>query len=171
MDIKRFYHDISPDHANASCFYLERVDGSATDFGVPACLVGIRQLNLQSLRMAVRSHIEQFKNEQLGGRPTFTSAFSGKQFPAEECVVDHVVTFDKIVDEFCGSRGINIDAELLTKSTDMRSDAVWKKDELREAFIAFHATFELRLVHGRENNSEIARLNNAAQQQAAKRAR
>jgi hypothetical protein len=165
--IKRFYYDTSPDHPNASCFYLERLDGSATDFGVPACLVGIRQLNLQSMRMAVRSEVERFKNEKLGGNPTFMSAFSQKEFPSEECAVDHVVPFDTIVEKFCVTHGIEIDAELVTKSTDMRSDAVWKDDGLRRAFVSFHADYELRLVHHRENISEIARLNNAAQRDSA----
>lgn len=67
--------DYAPDHPSL-CFWVERVDGVATDFGVPSCLQGIGVLNRQSFRQFVRTVIENFKQCRIGTSATFVSDFS-----------------------------------------------------------------------------------------------
>lgn len=64
VGIARFYPNYAPEHATV-CFWLERTDGSKTDFGVPACIRKIGHLNKQSLREAVASQLAEFKSKKL----------------------------------------------------------------------------------------------------------
>lgn len=160
--IARFHWDIAPDHPS-ECFYLTRTDGSVTDFGVLGCLKGIgaiARINRQSLRMAIQADIDKFKQDRLGNAALFVSDYSGNSFPAAEAVADHVRTFDEIIEAFFCARRIDLSTALLTKSSDMSSNPVWRNPALVEEFIAFHRRYPLRLVQWRENVSEIAKENN-----------
>ncbi|HMO41558.1 MAG TPA: DCL family protein [Kiritimatiellia bacterium] len=153
--IARFYVDAAPEH-QGECFWIERKDGSRTDFGVPACLVGIARLNHQSLRMAVKYQIDAFMSSKLAEHDdTFKSEYSGASFPISEAVVDHTVTFQSIIEQFFSPRGIDITKELLTISRDQKSEPVWRDPEMLSEFLEFHEQYPLRLVHWRENLSEI----------------
>ncbi len=156
VGVARFYSDYAPEH-NTTCFWLERTDGSKTDFGVPACIRKVSYLNKQSLREAILPQLERFKSQKFAGRPDFfESEYSGKIFPVAQAVVDHhVETFDAFVERFFQERGIDISTEMLTKSVDATSSPVWRNPALIEEFLAAHATTPLRLVHWRENLSDI----------------
>jgi hypothetical protein len=162
VGVARFYSDYAPEHAT-TCFWLERTDGTRTDFGVPACIKKIGHLNKQSLREAIAPQLAEFKSRKLVSSPvSFISEFSGKTFPVAEAVADHVEPFDTIVDQFFGERGVDIKTEMLTRSVDASSVPVWRNTKLIEEFLKFHALFPLRLVHARENLSEIKIAANAA---------
>src|SRR5688572_9237492 len=60
--IVRFFVDSAPDHPAADCFWLERIDGSKTDFGVPSSLIGVGRINRLSLRMAIKAQLEAYKS-------------------------------------------------------------------------------------------------------------
>lgn len=155
VGVARFYSDYAPEHGTV-CFWLQRTDGSKTDFGVPACIRGIIHLNKQSLREAIAPQLAVFKSTKLPvSCDTFTSEYSGNLFPAEDAVVDHVEPFDQIVEHFFREQGVNIASEMLTKSVDASSKPVWRNPALIDQFMAYHAIFPLRLVHWRENLSEI----------------
>ena len=155
VGVKRYFVNYAPDHPG-DCFWIERVDGSDTDFGVPACLQDIGRINRLALRMAIRGDLDRFKSEALARcGETFVSGFSGKEFPVAEAVADHVTTFEEIIVQFFTTRGIDIDTAMLTRSVDRRSDPVWIDPLLFEQFLTEHRRYPLRLVHWRENLSEI----------------
>ena len=152
--IKRLFVDYAPDHPSL-CFWVERVDGVATDFGVPSCLQGIGVLNRQSFRQLVRPMIEEFKQRRTSSSSTFVSDFSGATFPVSEVHVDHEIPFDNILLDFAAAEGFSIETKLLTMSCDACSVPVWIDSTLPERFLQHHAKYPLRLVHRRENLSDI----------------
>jgi hypothetical protein len=79
-----------------------------------------------------------------------------------EAVADHVEPFDLIVERFFREQGLDIKTEMLTRSVDATSSPVWRNPTLIAEFLSHHATFPLRLVHWRENLSEIKKAANAA---------
>jgi hypothetical protein len=152
--IKRLFVDYAPDHPSL-CFWVERVDGVATDFGVPSCLQGIGILNRHSFRQLVRPVIENFKQCHIGTSATFVSEFSGGTFPVCDLHVDHHTSFDDILAEFAAAEGLSIQTQLLTMSCDACSVPVWIDPTLPERFLQHHSKYPLRLVHWRENLSDI----------------
>ena len=155
IGIARFYVDIAPGRPG-TCFWLERLDGSKTDFSVPQCLIGVGGVNRRSLRLAIKPQLDVYREATLAhGAATFISKYSGTVFPANEAVVDHEVPFNDILKLFFEPRGIDIDSELLSQSVDQRSDPSWLNPAIIDEFLDFHRRFPLRLVHWRENASQI----------------
>ena len=158
VGIKRFYWGLAPQYSTA-CFWIERIEGKPTEFGVAACLEQIGRLNRQALRAAVQVEISAFRNRRLAGADTyFVSDFSGESFPIEEAEVDHVTPFNEIIGQFFGIHGVDIENHMLTRAIDARSDPVWRDEALIAAFREYHRPFPLRLVHRRENQSDIKRM-------------
>jgi hypothetical protein len=152
--IKRLFVNYAPDQPSL-CFWVERIGGAKTDFGVPACLQGIGVLNRQSFRQLIRPAIEEFRRRRIGHCLTFVSDFSGKTFSVSEAHVDHEVPFDDIIATFAKAEEISVETELLTKSCDASSIPVWIEPKLAQRFIRHHAKYPLRLVQRRENLSDI----------------
>lgn len=152
--IARLFVAPSPDHGTM-CFYVEREDGSTSDFGVGACLQSVWQLNLGSLRELVRGQIKDFKTRRMAGAETFVSDWSGTTFPACEACVDHEPTFLHVVFDFFATRTVDPTQELLTNGVDNCSVPVWKDPALAKDFQEFHAKTGLRLVAVSENLSAI----------------
>jgi len=156
--VKRFYVNQAPDHPNTTCFWIEREDGSVTDFGFAACVQTIGGLNRQSFRAIVRGQIYAFKDKRLVGcREMFASDYSGKTFPISEAHVDHEIEFEEILTRFAAAERIDLEVELLTVSCDAKSEPTWKEEGLASRFLSFHERFPLRLVSKRENLSELRR--------------
>lgn len=157
-----FYVDKSPNHSTP-CFWISRVLGPPTDFGVGSCLDGPYQINRASLRELIRDHVAIFKAGRLSvGAGSFVSDFSGETFSATDAVVDHDPPFDLLIDRFFSSRSEDPRTSLLTKPTDASSIPVWIDQDLSDQFRRFHAQANLRLVHRRENLSQIKRIHNLA---------
>jgi hypothetical protein len=152
--IKRLFVDYAPDHPSL-CFWVERVDGGKTDFGVPACLQGIGVLNRQSFRQVIRPVIDAFRQRRIGNATTFVSDVSGKRFSIMEAHVDHEIPFDDIIASFANAEDISVETQLLTMSRDACSVPVWIDAKLPRRFLKRHAQYPLRLVHRRENLSDI----------------
>jgi hypothetical protein len=155
VGIKRIYVDAGPDHPNSTCFWIERVDGSVTDFGVPACLNDFGKINRMSLRELVKAQIGQYRQKRLaGGAGTFVSGLSGEVFPITEAHVDHRdVIFEEIVRQFCIQESLDLDRELLTISKDSCSTPQWRDQAVADRFASFHAGFPLQLISRQENLS------------------
>lgn len=154
--IRRFFVDEAPDHPSL-CFWVERVDGHSTDFGVPSCLQGIGVLNRQSFRQLVRPIVEEFKQRRLGNSysATFISDFSGKPFPITEVHVDHEISFEEILKAFAQKERLSLETQLLTVSQDACSVPIWVDEDMPNRFLRHHGNYPLRLVHKRENLSDI----------------
>ncbi len=157
VGVAGFFWAKSPQHAT-ECFWVKRSDGSVTEFGLQACLDGFARLNRSALRAAVHEDVERYRESRIRtGDVEFVSDYSGLHFPVAEAEVDHVVPFDRIVDQFFAERGIDLAAALLTAAVDAQSEPVWRDPLLIAEFRTFHGTFRLRLVHSRENQSAIRR--------------
>ena len=99
VGVNRYFVDNAPDHPSL-CFWIERSDGSVTDFAVASCLEGIGVLNQQSLREIVRPVIVTFRHHRLRGAATFVSDYSGITFPASQAHVDHTPPFNTLMKQF-----------------------------------------------------------------------
>ena len=161
VGVSFFYVAKAPHHQTA-CFWLERIDGSRTDFGVPSCLDCPYQLNRASLRELVRPQIEAYRLKRLAAtdQVLFTSDFSGRTFPVEEAAIDHHPPFDQQIERFFSNREEDPRSEMLTVPTDSSSLPVWRSPALANDFLAYHSECPLRLVHSRENLSAIKRIHN-----------
>jgi len=155
--ILAFYVDAAP-NGFSTCFWLRRVNHTSTDFGVPSCLEDVGRINRASLRHLIKETVKKYAHSRLSG-DVFVSDYSGREFPRDEAVVDHVTPFEQLVSVFFASKGVDVDLELLTESVDANEKPQWKDKELIADFLAFHNSHELRLVHWRENLSEIRKEN------------
>jgi len=154
--VKRFFVAPAPDHPNTTCFWLERLGGSTTDFGFPACVQSVGTLNRQSFRALLRPHVAAFKAKRLAeSGDVFVSDHSGKTFPASEAHVHHDPEFEEILARFAQPEGIDLETELLTVTCDARSEPQWKDGELPVRFLRFHDSFPLHLVSKGENLSTL----------------
>jgi len=159
VGVEVLYVANAPDHPS-TCFWIKRVDGSTTDFGVSECLNDLYQINRMSLRELVKDKIEEYRKLRLGDSLSFVSDYSKMTFPAKEAVVDHDPPFDQLIMRFFSDRPENPRSELLTYSCDASSIPKWRSKELPVAFRAFHANTTFRLVQWRENISQIKRIHN-----------
>lgn len=158
--IKRFYWAKSPNHPT-DCFWVERLVGPPTEFGVSACIRRIGALNRAALRMAVQPDIEAFRKLRVPFEAEqFVSDFSGITYPIESLEIDHSPPFEAIILEFYSKRQIDIECLLLTLPVDGSSLPVWRPEACIDEFQSFHRRFSLRLVSAQENQSEIKRLAN-----------
>lgn len=117
--IARFFIEDAPDHPS-TCFWVERVDGTKTDFGLPACLDSAENLNCQALRQVIRSDVEKFRKSRIDDLGKFRSDFSGKEFDGAAAHVHHPVAFDQIVAGFAVAESLVLE-ELWTVSVDAKS--------------------------------------------------
>ena len=157
--VKRFFVAPAPDHPNSRCFWIEREDGSTTDFGVAACLQSVGGLNRQSFRELVRDQVYAFREQRLAQcEHLFVSDYSGLEFGIAEAHVDHVTEFEEIATQFARAEDIDLENELLTTACDAKSQPQWKDESLATRFLEHHLRFPLRIVSKRENLSDL-RLN------------
>lgn len=151
--IARFFVEDAPDHPS-TCFWVERTDGTKTDFGVPACLDSAAKLNCQALRQVVRTVTEEFKRSRINDLGKFKSDFSGEEFDGVAAHVHHPIPFDQIAAEFAVAESLALE-ELWTVSVDAKSGPAWRDPSLPDRFLIHHNKFPLQLVHWRENLSSI----------------
>ena len=158
--IARFYWAKSPNHPT-NCFWVDRLVGPPTEFGVPACIRRIGALNRVALRKAVQPDIDAFRKQRVPlGAVQFVSDFSGIAYPIESLEIDHDPPFESIVLEFYSQRQIDLECLLLTLPMDGSSLPVWRPEACIDEFQSFHRRFPLRMVSAQENQSEIRRLAN-----------
>lgn len=147
--VVRFFSAPPPDHPG-ECFYLERRDGSTTDFGLSACLRSPESVNLESFHALAQPHLSAVRDQRTAGRSVFVSDFSGVAYSVWDAVATNTLAFRAIVDDFCAMRGIDISKELLTDSIDLCSVPVWREPRIPEDFVPHHASYEVLLVSKEE---------------------
>lgn len=161
--VSYFYVNSAPNHPMTTCFWIKRINGSQTDFGIPACLESPGKLNRSSFRECIAPQIEAFKEARgLIDACSFVSELSQKRYIIDELHVDHKdTTFEEIVTLFCEKEGLDIENELLTYSEDACSLPRWNDPDLGERFADFHSTFPLQAISLTENLSIKKRVDNA----------
>ncbi|WP_412026728.1 DCL family protein [Deinococcus yunweiensis] len=134
--IQYIYVGLSPE-GNNRCFYVRRVDGTTTDFGVDKCLKGDRKMSLfkAACRTAVTDQIEAFRKE-------FHSSEDGKRLIAENELihVDHSSpTFDHIVGRFFLNKSMTLnDYSYAGLGDDNSSQIAFLDQSIADEFADFH---------------------------------
>lgn len=129
--------------------HIIRADDSECDFSWPRCLNGERpeQLHSQALRVCILPQIFAYKNEMLKS-PQYCPE-SGTRLTSSNCDVDHQApqTFDKIVDDWLATQGINITGVAITPSRDLQYRREMTDDNQIRSWFSFHqANACLRLL-------------------------
>jgi hypothetical protein len=160
--VQRLYKDRTD--MPTSCFWIERVDGSKTDFSYRTAISArgksLDQEFLQACREAVHEDMrltkqlffEKFGNED-GKVPC---DITGEYVALYESHLDHMkpLTFQVLVHTFVCAHEIEISPEMLSRSQDGQFLTAFVDNELREKFRRFHhKTAKLRIIKAERNLS------------------
>lgn len=150
------------------CFYVQRKDGTGTDFSFGSCIKGKGPTRFQEVssafRREVRSAIHAKRDEiirRLGdGSGRVPCAATGKLITREEGHMDHLppMTFQVLVRTFLNARGLDLEAVPITERQDNQHSAQITDPELAKAFRDFHErTAELDFVAAGVNLAQSSR--------------
>lgn len=162
--IKRFYKAKSG--KPTSCFWLERLNGTRTDFSLGKCITG-RDLSLyqkfaeacreavaEDLILAKRRFFE--KNGDEDGR--VKCELTGEKVAIHESHLDHKkpMTFQMIVSTFIEAKNIEISPDMLSTPCDGQFAMTFEDKSIEEEFRDYHHRItlkhaSLRIVKAREN--------------------
>lgn len=139
--VTKFFVKSNPLHRNNRCLYIERTDGSCTDFSYLKC-VGARnpiQDRYTALRNAVADQITSFRLREFS-RGVVRCSVSGRELDVSDCHIDHKfpLTFRVLVENWLVSASINIDAVKIDDSTDNRIGRIMTDARQRESWSDFH---------------------------------
>ena len=160
VGLRAFFVD--KDESGSRCFWLERTDGSRTDFSFHACIKGqprsvekefskaCRQAIRADLKKAKETHFEIHGN-QLG---QVSCELTGKMITIEEAHLDHMppMTFQVIVESFLTANAIVPNQSMLTEMKDAQFSTIFTDKELERNFqIYHHKIARLRILAASEN--------------------
>ena len=140
--VRRFYKDRT--EMSTSGFFLERYDGSVTDFSLKTCIEGRsptqEQEFSQACREAVSKKLIAQKSElfsEAGG--TLRCAVTGELVTISESEYQHdTPTFKELVESFIEANQIDISSVEISRSRDMQFIASFIDPNVSESFRSFH---------------------------------
>lgn len=141
--VDHFYRDRSPNHPTA-CFYVQRSDGTRTDFAVKTCLrarhTSLEQDFYNACRESVNGYLSDEKAEKFseaGG--TLPCEKTGEIIDISECVYRHTEPkFRKLVEDFKAHLNEEILPAMIVKSADNQSATRFSDLRLSTQFVDFH---------------------------------
>lgn len=144
VGVKRFYRDKSPIHPT-SCFHLERIDGTTTDFSYPTCISGnassISQQFYEACRYAVSEELIHKKDmlfKQAGG--TMRCEKTGAEITIHNAEYRHTAPkFRELVRDFIIEFKINISPDQLSYGSDMQYVVKFEDKNIENLFKKYHA--------------------------------
>lgn len=162
VGIKRFYK--APTEMGTSCFWLERVDGTKTDFSFYAAVKAkgksLYQEFAEACRNAVKNDLEDAKKgffEQYGDEDRKVSCdITGEKLAIYESHLDHKkpLTFQVIVRTFIIANKIEIQKSILSMSQDGQFETTFVDQSIKHQFIAYHRQVaDLRIINPSANAS------------------
>lgn len=139
------------EYSNTRTIFINRTDGSRTDFSWIKCIDGetSHQLQMQALRVAVMDQIIAFKQSQFLHGRTVTCSETGEALSWQDCHVDHCApdTFDKLVADWLASERITIEQVTISPSRDSSFHRNMTDEVQRLSWWNFHnARKKLRLL-------------------------
>ena len=160
--VERFYK--APTEMGTSCFWIERTDGSKTDFSyitaVKAKGKSLYQEFKEACRNAVRADLsttkEAFFNEHGDENGKVPCEVSGEKIGIYESHLDHKkpMTFQVIVNTFITANKIGISPSMLSVSGDAQFETEFVDLELKEKFREYHHEIaDLRIINPATNLS------------------
>ena len=142
---------------NTKGFYLERLDGTGTDFSYNQCLQPATQRAdfVAACRVAVAPAILAFKQEQFRQSPTHLCPISGESLTWDNVHVDHAppLFFSEIVRQFIKEYDISIcKIKIGGRGRDGETTVYFEDAHIAKQFVAFHdERAALRLLSPRAN--------------------
>lgn len=123
-------------------FWLERVDGSQTDFSFYQCVNPSSPLRdfKSACRMAIVPTIQSFRNEFFEGDPLRRCPINGDIVTLHNSHVDHQAphTFESIVTEFIAVNKIDVASAPLTTHGDGTEGCSFSSEKFKQEWIQFH---------------------------------
>jgi hypothetical protein len=160
--IKRFYRQRTD--KGTSCFWLERTDGTETEFSYPTC-VDAKEKSLyeefaEACREAVQPDLIATKREYFGKHADHEGRvpcdITGEMIKFDESHLDHKkpMTFQVIVRTFIAANSIVPSRAMLSKPRDQQFSTTFTDQELAKRFRDYHHSLaQLRVIKSRLNLS------------------
>jgi hypothetical protein len=140
--VHSFIIDTNWEYSNTRTIFINRTDGSRTDFSWVKCIDGETsdQLQMQALRVAVMDQIIGFKQSQLLSARPITCPETGEQLSWQHCHVDHCApdTFERLVADWLLSEGITIEQVAISPSRDISFHRKLTNEAQRQSWWNFH---------------------------------
>lgn len=145
---------------NNTCFFLERIDGTTTDFSYTKCLKqpSERQVFDHAARAAVADQVIAFKCRTLAQGPQICP-YTGDALDAT-CHVDHVAprTFQALLDQFLRETGVDWRQVKIQASRDGNMTREFDDVAFKDRWAQWHAAHaDLRLLSRTGNLSHAKR--------------
>lgn len=160
--VKRFFR--AGTGQGTDCFWLERTDGSRTDFSFISCVdargKSLYQEFAEACRQAVQADLAEAKKRHFAEfgdtEGKVRCEVTGEKVSFPEAHLDHKkpLTFQVIVTTFIKARKIEIRPEMLSVPSDAQFVTTFADRELEAAFREYHHSVRmLRIVKARTNLS------------------
>jgi hypothetical protein len=157
--VTRFYSD--GDNWGKRCFWLERVDGTKTDWSFKTCLKPPTHEKdvLAALRLLVDPQVRRFRDRELGGKQPVLCAITRQPVTRATVHVDHTPpsTFFALVGRFLSEARIDYSSIAIRPTSDGSTTTELADVDLAERWRAFHEKHaDLRLTLATANLSQGA---------------
>lgn len=151
---------IAPSEQGSVCFWLKRIDGTATDFSYIAALNGKPSIETQikaAFRYAVKEQLRRAKEAFFDKHGEIVPCeMTGEFVDINSCHIDHVppLTFDVLVRCFMAAKGLRYSSRLLQSSGDCNSHYAFKDVRIARCFQEYHKRVALLRVLSAEANQK-----------------
>ena len=136
--VKRIFVGVPPDPYKrlGKCFWVERTDGTLTDFSFLKCLSApsARTYVLRACRQLVVPQILAFRNALPA---VFRCPLRGVEVMREEAHIDHVVLFAYLVELFFGGRN-RLEEAQVTHGADGASTVTLQDVHIANSWVMYH---------------------------------
>ena len=164
--VKRFFRDRAIE--GTSCFWVERENGTSTDFSYGSCVNAkgktLEQEFAEACRQAVRSDLEAAKKAHFrkhgNAEGKVPCEVTDEMVAFCESHLDHQkpMTFEVIVRTFIASNKLTIRPEMLSIPGDAQFVTTFADDDLRQKFREYHnGLADLRITSAKANLSAAGR--------------
>lgn len=166
VGIRGFYVDMAT--MGTKCFWLQRIDGTKTDFSYPTCVRGtapsVRSQAISALRRVVDRDIVIAKRRKFDDLKDDDGKVecpaTGEALSWEDVHADHQqpMTFEVICTTFAASRKIGLEDLPITYGADNQLTPALTDESLAEAFRQYHhSVAKIRIVSKRRNLLEAGK--------------
>lgn len=145
----------NPVYPNTRNFWLERIDGTSTDFSFMDCLTHPTHLRKfhRACRTAISPDIMAFKVRFFKEKQDVCCPFTGEALSLQNAHVDHAIPFASLVSEFIKAHQIEVSqVEIGGKAEDQTCLDRFLNPQLEQQWRRFHYDHaEFRVVSPRAN--------------------
>ena len=160
--IKRFFRQRTD--KGTSCFWLEREDGTTTEFSYPTCIdakgKSLYQEFAEACREAVHDDLVATKKAHFGehgdSEGRVPCDITGEMIKFDESHLDHKkpMTFQVIVRTFVAANRIEPSRDVLSEPRDQQFATTFTDQDLARQFVEYHHSIaQLRVIKSRLNLS------------------